>query len=63
MLRWAALLWALAFAGPYVTLAIQSLLDRMGLPPITVGVTTIGFAAASLALWKAALQRRTAGAR
>jgi len=57
VLRWAALLWALAFAGPYLTLALQSFLGWLGAAQVTIGVTTLGFAAVSVALWREAIAR------
>lgn len=62
-LGWAALLWALAFFGPYLTFALQSVLDILGLPATTIGVTTLGFAAASVYLWREALIHAAAEAR
>jgi hypothetical protein len=57
LLVWACLIGALGFAGPYLTLGLQRLIDAAGLPPVTIGFTTLGLAAASVALWREALRR------
>ena len=61
VLRWTALRWALAFVGPYLALALQSLLGWLGAAQDAIGVTTLGFAAVSVALWRVAITRVSEG--